>query len=205
MQQRLSYRMCCRRAALPPAAASLASGCPRAVRAAIKAAASGSANAPTAPEIDERQMLVKLSIAASTGRLDLSDLRLNSLPAGLWEISDLEDLSLAGNDLRQIVADLGSLKALKRLVVAGNRLRGLPPTVGQLHALDGLWAHGNAIEQLPEEVGQLQGLRTLSLAGEGSFGRVETLCRVLCRDHGAGGTVCLLCSLVLIGMRPWSM
>ncbi|KIY96630.1 Leucine-rich repeat-containing protein 40 [Monoraphidium neglectum] len=130
------------------------------------------------PLIDERQMYVKLSIASSTGRIDLSDLRLRSLPAGLWEISDLHDLSVAGNDLGSLPGDLGALSELRRLVAAGNGLRDLPSELWGLTSLEGLWAHGNAIGELPEAVGQLTALKSLSLAGNRLAALPESLGRL---------------------------
>jgi hypothetical protein len=110
-------------------------------------------------------MAVKLMIAASTGRLDLSELRLAAPPPGLWDITGLEDLSLAGNDIPEIPEDLGALACLRRLVVAGNRLRALPAAVATLPALEGLWAHGNALQALPAGLERLTNLKILSLAG----------------------------------------
>jgi hypothetical protein len=135
----------------------------------IAAAASDQPDASSgaaAPDpVEERQLFVKLSIANSTGRLDLSDMRLARLPGGLWEISDLEELSLAGNDLRSLPEHLEALPALRRLVLAGNRLEALPAALGGLTDLEGVWAHGNYLTGLPDGVGKLTGLKHLSLAG----------------------------------------
>lgn len=46
--------------------------------------------------LSERELQVKLAIASSMGKLDLSDCRLPLLPEGLFELSDLEELSLSG-------------------------------------------------------------------------------------------------------------
>ncbi|KAI8465784.1 MAG: hypothetical protein J3K34DRAFT_78350 [Monoraphidium minutum] len=92
-------------------------------------------------------------------------MRLSTLPPGLWELTGLEDLSVAGNELTQIPDQIGELGELRRLVAAGNALRALPGGVAALPSLEGLWAHGNALKALPEGIGGLASLQTLSLAG----------------------------------------
>jgi hypothetical protein len=41
-------------------------------------------------------------MAKSTGRLDLTDMRLGSVPPEVFDIEDLEDLVLVGNALREL-------------------------------------------------------------------------------------------------------
>jgi len=114
---------------------------------------------PSASEIE-----VRLELAASTGKLDLSDCGLSAVPAGVLRLADLEDLSLAGNDLESLPDELGELP-LVRLQLAGNRLTSLPPSLGRLARLEGLWAHGNLLTSLPPTMSGLTSLRALSLAG----------------------------------------
>jgi Leucine-rich repeat (LRR) protein len=58
--------------------------------------------------------------------VDLSNCELSQLPPELFELSNLVELSLAGNQLRQLPADIGRLSSLQRLVLAGNWLEHLP-------------------------------------------------------------------------------
>lgn len=148
-------------------------------------AAGGGGEDGDGPALDERQMFVKLSIAASTGRLDLSDCRLRDLPPGLWEISDLQELSLAGNHITELPAGVGALRELRRLVVAGNSLRQLPAEIWGLAGLEGLWAHGNHLAEVPADVGALTGLKALSLAGA----------RACAAAGGGEGTGCAGCQV----------
>jgi hypothetical protein len=59
---------------------------------------------PEEEALSEIQIKVRLSLASSLGRLDLSDARLKELPSELWELDGLEELSLAGNRLEELSA-----------------------------------------------------------------------------------------------------
>jgi len=112
-----------------------------------------------------RMLMVKISLAATTNRLDLTDCRLTELPAEVCDLTELEDLSLAGNCLSELPEGIGRLTALKRLGLAGNRLTSVPESIGALTQLEGLWLHGNLLESVPHSLGALTSLKQLSLSG----------------------------------------
>ena len=138
---------------------------------------------PILSDDDKRMLVVKLSIASMTGKLDLTDCRLSFLPLDLFDLgSDLEELCLAGNMLTQLPSAIGKLKGLKRLQLAGNQLRSIPKEIGELVKLEGLWLGGNLIQgELPSEIGQLASLKQLSVSGNcidilpSSIGRLSSL------------------------------
>lgn len=111
------------------------------------------------------QVMVKLSVAASSGKLDLSDCGLTEVPPEVCNLKSLEELSLAGNQLRQLPDCIGNLVHLEKLQLSGNYLESLPNSLCSLTALQGFWAHGNLLTALPEDFGNLEKLRTISLAG----------------------------------------
>lgn len=79
--------------------------------------------------------------------------------------SELEELSLAGNQLQELPPEIGQLRGLVRLQLSGNQLCSLPDSIGQLPSLAGLWLHGNLLQRLPAELGSLSSLTQLSLSG----------------------------------------
>ncbi|KAL3161282.1 hypothetical protein ABBQ38_009638 [Trebouxia sp. C0009 RCD-2024] len=103
------------------------------------------------------RVMVKLSVAKSSGKLDLSDCGLTEVPA--------EELSLAGNQLTALPEGIGNLQSLNRLQLSGNYLQHLPDSLCQLASLQGFWAHGNLLASLPQDFGKLTNLHTISLAG----------------------------------------
>lgn len=111
------------------------------------------------------EVQARISAAASTGRLDLSNCGLEEVPSQVFSLTGLVDLSLAGNNITQIQEDIEKLTNLRRLGLAGNWLSGLPANIGKLKHLEGLWVQGNLIDRLPEEIGCLLKLRTFALAG----------------------------------------
>ncbi|KAG2486470.1 hypothetical protein HYH03_014917 [Edaphochlamys debaryana] len=123
-------------------------------------AGEGGADSLTAP-----QLRVKLSLAAGSGRLDLTECGLREVPREVLELTELEELQLSGNQLSCLPEGISRLTALRRLGLAGNGLEALPAGLGALTALEGLWLHGNRLRELPQELGRLSGLKALSLAG----------------------------------------
>lgn len=115
--------------------------------------------------ITEYSLRMKLDLAKSLDRLDLSDCGLEEIPKGVFELEDLKDLSLSGNFISEIPAEIGNLKALERFVVAGNLITHLPESIGKLDHLGGFWCHGNMLEKLPDSFGQLSSLKRCSLSG----------------------------------------
>lgn len=108
---------------------------------------------------------VKLNLAEGTGRLDLSDCDLEAVPMEVFALSNLKELTLAGNNLSHVPSDIGKLVNLEKLQLSGNRLRVLPDEICMLDTLEGLWLHGNILETLPEDIGALLHLKQLAIAG----------------------------------------
>ncbi|CAI5488809.1 unnamed protein product [Closterium sp. Naga37s-1] len=94
-----------------------------------------------------------------------SHLCLTAIPPAVLQLSELSDLSLAGNQIECIPPEIANLPKLRRLGLAGNRLQRLPPEICHLTQLEGLWLHGNLLHELPDEIGHLTALRFLALAG----------------------------------------
>lgn len=111
------------------------------------------------------QVMVKLSVAASSGKLDLSDCNLMEVPPEVCNLKGLEELSLAGNHLIHLPGDISKLAYLQKLQLSGNYLESLPDSLCDLTELEGFWAHGNLLRALPDNFGNLNKLHTISLAG----------------------------------------
>eukprot|EP00899_Mesostigma_viride_P008935 jgi/Mesvir1/18042/Mv09359-RA.2 len=123
------------------------------------------ASAQRSGALDQRAIDLRLDMASHTGRVDLSDCGLEAIPARLFEVTDLQDLSLAGNRIRELPREIARLTQLRRLGLAGNQLTALPEEIGSLEQLEGLYLHGNLIRAVPEQIGQLARLKVLALAG----------------------------------------
>lgn len=101
---------------------------------------------------------------ASGGRkLDLSGLKLTTLPSEIWKLTALRELNLNGNQLRTLPPKIGQLSALTALRLISNRLRTLPPEIGQLSALEMLDFSDNQLSALPPELNALGQLKMLLL------------------------------------------
>jgi Leucine-rich repeat (LRR) protein len=98
-----------------------------------------------------------------SNELDLSDLKLSSLPPEIGELKTLKWLQLSNNRLKSLPAELAKLKNLKRLYANRNNLEILPPELGQLKKLESLGLEMNRLTALAPEIGELQALENLNL------------------------------------------
>lgn len=80
--------------------------------------------------------------------MDLSNCELSQLPPELFELTNLVELSLAGNQLTQLPPDIGRLSSLQRLVLAGNWLEHLPQVM-RVRRWQQLNGRGSTQQQLP--------------------------------------------------------
>ncbi|AEI49012.1 leucine-rich repeat domain-containing protein [Runella slithyformis] len=71
-----------------------------------------------------------------------------SLPKGLDQLTELETLHLAGNQLTQL-PDLGRMTKLRMIVVNNNQLKELPKGIAKAQKLRGLNAANNQLSELP--------------------------------------------------------
>lgn len=108
--------------------------------------------------------------ADGTRILDLSNLRLKSLPPQILEFPQFQELWLRGNDLSSLPPEIERLKELRTLILSDNKLQSLPPEIGQLTQLKELYLDGNELVKLPIEIGQLRHLTVISLVNNHALG-----------------------------------
>ncbi len=89
--------------------------------------------------------------------LNLSYLRLTSLPESFGRLEFLNDLSIHDNDLTTLPESFGDLKSLKYLDLSANHLS-LPNTFGNLQALIVLDFSKNHLTSLPDIIRQFPAL-----------------------------------------------
>ncbi|KAM9466184.1 leucine-rich repeat-containing protein 57 isoform 1-T2 [Clarias gariepinus] len=90
--------------------------------------------------------------------LSISNNRLASLPAEMGKLRKLETLVLNGNQLSQLPASFSQLKALRTLNLSANQFRQFPCSLGSLRQLDVLDLSKNHIQNVPAEVSELQAI-----------------------------------------------
>jgi len=118
---------------------------------------------------------------------NLKVLRINDLtyiPDAVWQLGELEVLSLSGNDLTELPSEIEMLTKLRELDLGGNSLRELPPEIGNLENLEILELWGNQLITLPSEIGKLSNLQNLNIVSSelielppeiGKLNKLETL------------------------------
>jgi CCR4-NOT transcription complex subunit 6 len=97
--------------------------------------------------------------------LDMSGIRLRSLPLGLFHSSleGLYELHLNGNFLTKLPPQIGLLRQLIFLDLSENALQTVPKELGRLVNLQELLLHNNQLASLPAELGYLYQLESFSL------------------------------------------
>jgi Leucine-rich repeat (LRR) protein len=105
------------------------------------------------PEIGTLRKLTNLSVGGN----------LQILPSELFDLDELEHLSVCENPLSVLNNRIGHLKSLRSLNLVSNMLTSLPPEIGKLSQLDGLYLSGNPLESLPKELRNLTKLEHITL------------------------------------------
>ncbi|XP_078240919.1 malignant fibrous histiocytoma-amplified sequence 1 isoform X2 [Pogona vitticeps] len=103
-----------------------------------------------------------------------------TLPAGLGELRQLEELDLSFNRLRRLPEEaLARLQQLRALDVDHNQLAAFPPALLELGALEELDCSGNRLlRALPAGISSLRRLKILWLSGTGLAALPESLCQL---------------------------
>lgn len=126
---------------------------------------------------------IPLCVKVTTRGLDMLELRelslscnLLEIPAVIWHLSLLENLSLSGNLLTKIPPEIELLTRLKDLDLSDNQLYQLPSELVNLTNLECLNLMCNQLVSLPFGMSSLVRLKALDLAGNMLGNAVSTLC-----------------------------
>jgi len=95
--------------------------------------------------------------------LGLSGKLLSKVPEAVCELTELEELNLSDNYLKELPASINKLRNLRRLILGGNQLRELPHSICELSNLFGLSVENNKLSVLPSNIKHLRNLRYLFL------------------------------------------
>jgi len=109
----------------------------------------------------QADQLIDDAIQSGATALYLNYLDISSLPEKLFELTQLKELSLSGNQLQALPEGIGKLKHLELLDLAGNALTQLPTEIEKLHQLRHLDLAYNHLTNLPQEICQLKLLNYL--------------------------------------------
>lgn len=100
----------------------------------------------------------------TTATLDRRSSGLGRFPMEILQLTKLQRLYLADNQLRSIPQGLCMLTELVELDLSRNELSWLPPQIGELHRLESLLLARNKLTELPPEIGYLAKLSTLDIS-----------------------------------------
>lgn len=93
--------------------------------------------------------------------LDVRSNYLRDIPESIKQLTKLQRLNLADNHLFQLPVGLCALTKLKRLYAERNYINSLPEDIGELKALEKITLHQNPLHSLPQSFGQLHQLKEL--------------------------------------------
>ena len=120
----------------------------------------------------EAEQKIKEVRRIGANRLDLNkewdkpdDEKLTELPETLWDLTQLRELRLSGNQLTAVPDAIGQLTQLRELHLSGNQLTAVPDSIGQLTHLLSLTLDRNQLMTVPDTIGQLSQLWSLKLGG----------------------------------------
>jgi internalin A len=116
------------------------------------------------PEIGQLGQLKRLILGKwDREKRHLVGNRLTILPKELFQLQQLQGLSVAGNEFSSIPEEIIQFGNLQSLDFRGNQLICIPKSITQLVSLQVLSLDSNQINEIPETIGQLVHLQKLSL------------------------------------------
>ncbi|MGZ2257076.1 leucine-rich repeat domain-containing protein [Roseobacter sp. A03A-229] len=118
-----------------------------------------------AHHLDEAKRLVQYAAENKSTSINLSGLRLETLPAGFSELHDLETVDLSLNRFKKIPRALSQLPKLTDLDLSANQLKGLQPDLNELKNLRSLNLRLNKLDSLTDALSNLVNLAHLILDG----------------------------------------
>ena len=116
-------------------------------------------------DVDEATVRVDRAYRSGWGSLDLSNLRLRTLPPRLADVTGLTTLYLNGNRLTEVPEWIANLTGLTTLNLDNNQLTALPDGLAGLTGLTTLNLNNNQLTALPDGLANLTGLTRLDLGG----------------------------------------
>ena len=97
--------------------------------------------------------------------LNLSDNKLENLPASVEKLANLQSLLLSGNLLEQLPKTIGKLRNLQYLFAGENKIDNLPNSLWRLRNLVELYLADNQITEISPLISNLVKLRSLNFSG----------------------------------------
>jgi internalin A len=112
---------------------------------------------------EEPTAIIRCYLNYLSAKIDLSANQLEKVPAEVFQLSNIKELSLENNHLAELSSEIESLSHLHQLNLNHNRLQELPPEIGKLKSLEILNLRGNRLRKLPIEFRSLTQLTVLDL------------------------------------------
>lgn len=111
------------------------------------------------------------------------ELRLNlfkttKIPSIVWELKNIENLSLNNNEISEIPEGIAKLKKLKTLDLHNNKIEILPKQIFGLKKLVALNLSSNRLKSIPSEIGNLKSLSYLNLEKNEIFKLPNQICQL---------------------------
>ena len=105
-----------------------------------------SLNPLTDPDLVGQPLPVEVLSIPKLVYLDLSGMKMGSLPANIDELSMLQTLIVSGNELNELPATLANIPTLKRVVARNNNLTSLPAGMENIPELKSIDLKGNPFD-----------------------------------------------------------
>ncbi|MBD1216233.1 MAG: leucine-rich repeat domain-containing protein [Aphanizomenon flos-aquae Clear-A1] len=95
--------------------------------------------------------------------LNIAGNQISSLPPEIVQLTNLQFLNISDNQISSLPPEIGQITNLQFLNISDNQISSLPPEIGQITNLQSLYISGNQISSLPPEIVQLTNLQTLNI------------------------------------------
>jgi len=109
---------------------------------------------------------------------DGGNILLTTLPESIGNLSQIQTLSLAENDIGELPESITSLNNLANLILSFNSISSLPEDIGSLSGLYFLDLGYNQLENVPESIGNLENLEYLWLFNNNLSSLPDSICNL---------------------------
>lgn len=103
-------------------------------------------NPLTDPDLVGQPLPVEVLAIPKLVSLDISGMKIGSLPANIDELSMLQTLGVSGNDLEELPASLANIPTLKRVIARNNKLTSVPAGMELIPELKMIDLKGNPFD-----------------------------------------------------------
>ncbi|MCR9145451.1 MAG: leucine-rich repeat domain-containing protein [bacterium] len=116
-------------------------------------------------------------------RLEIEDLPLQAVPAGVLKLENLEELRIHKSAIQEIPSGIANMRGLVVLDISDARIQSIPPELAALPELQSARFYNNKLEGFPNVLLEMSRLRGITLSGNAIRSLPKSIGRLSALEH----------------------